>query len=794
MSRLQSQILTAPAGMDYTTQAETVDPTKCRLLCNYQVDRGGYIRATTRSVSQLPSPSAQPIDGMGYFYGAQITNNVTGAWLFTDLVMWVSGAFLWIGVPAANPLTDRITSVSFVEGGITNYIPGAQFKVGKRPRFFALMDEMVIVQDGGLVPLRYYAGPTYGSGLYQAGIPVPTSSGTYANLTVATSGTGLTGTWDYKLTFSDERGRRSSPTIALPITLTNQGTLATWDTGYAPGTYIGSHFFTAELYRNTQGAPSTFYQIQQITIGLATSGNFAVDNAADSTITSGALAPNPGENDPPNPASVGIVYKNHVVLNDVTNPNSVQISNLLSTTQYTSVPTTPLTATDGIRSNVGTDQGNIITGFAAFGSYLAVFKRRNTYYLTGDTIDTFVVQPMWDKGCIAPDSIVRCDDVILFLADDGIYETAYAGGDTLHKISKEIEDIVFKQATAFAATITAADREAASALYINRQYRITIGEWVFCYDFDRLGWAIEFYGSGVIPGDEGCPDVTVMAGSGFTVGLADAGQFGASVDSMADAPLTCGVSVSPTSIIVDSTAQSYNLTITASNSASIPYSSNVSWARVNGPSNGSGIATVGIDANEGGPRVGQLFICDQVIPVNQGEVAGGCSMTSLTPSSFSSVSASGAVESVRYVQANDDTIMTISDSAWVTIGSPVNDGFRTGTIALTVAANTGCSSRSAVVTVCDETVSISQLADTVALSPAGMSFSGAGTPTQTITVTDTGGNLVWNIVHDSWIIIDSATGVGSGTIVIHCADNTHQPLRSGSVSICGVSVTVGQSS
>lgn len=594
-------------------------------MVNLLNDRFGVLRNDVRLVNQLPTGAQGGIDGVGWYYKATVQNFTTGGIVdtSTDLILKIIGGYLSLAVPSPAPLQIPANDIIvFIAGGITGYAGIGQFFAGRRVRFAALESEVVMVQEGGNLPMRFYATPAavFGTGIYRAGIQPPVSTGTYANLVLATAGTGLTGTWEYKLTFEDERGRESSPSPGLSITLANQGTQATMHTVYAPPPdgYIGHNLVTANLYRNTQGAPDVFYKIASTsvpTVGTSkvfpalsyTYDNNAYDDAPDSAIISGDIAPSPGENDPPNPASVIAIWKNRVLLNDVTDSTTIQISNTLSTTQFTSVPTSPIVATDGARTDVGTDQGDPITAIADFGSYAAIFKRRATFFLSGNDLSDFLIQPVYDRGCIAPDSCVRCNNSVLFLSDDGVYAASYGGGDIVQKVSKEIEADLL--------SFSQVRREASIAWFIENTYFLSVYDTVFAYNFDVLAWT------------------TFNFGPGFSFDGANSGDFGSIVPALPPAPGSgvdaCSVTLSVTDIAAVVAGETDTVTITAGNSAAIGYTSDAVWVHLSGgPTNSSGTLTIEIDENTDAlSRTATIGICEEVLTITQegaGPPLGGC--------------------------------------------------------------------------------------------------------------------------------------------------------------------------
>lgn len=695
---------------------------RARRLINFQVDRSGLVRTNVSLRNQLPSNLPAPIDGVTWYYNAAVTNLFsTSAPFYTDLLIWVTNGFMHRGQPQPNPLLGPVLNDIFVPNGITGYTGFGPFFMGKRVRFFSLSDEVIAVQEGGLLPVRFYFSSTFGIGFWRAGIEPPTvyNGGTgNGNLQLRTSGTGLTGTWGYKLTFADERFRESSPTPVDNITLTNQGTRATINNIgiYTPPTsYGGSNLVYAYLYRNTIAAPDVFYQIARHTIGLTTPEDFvandfyananAFDNAPDSAIISGIIAPGPGENDPPLPASIGVIHQSRVFLNDINDANTLQISNLGSTTQFN--PIANIDRPDlGARFQIGTDQGNTITALVEFGSILAIFKRRGSYFLYGDNITDFVVRPVHERGCVAPDSAVRCDNVVCFLSDDGVYAAAYEGGDVVTKISKEIEaDLLLLSQSVF---------QAAVGWHVDNRYHLAVGDVIYVYDFDALGWTCYQFGSGSISLHNGIPDTSVTAGVGFSP-MGNSSLYGSIVpcgDGSAGGMIDCNVTVTPVVLSFEGTGGSANVSVAPANSAVTPYSSQVSWLSINGPVTGPGVAVIICEANtDCSMRTGTVMICSTVVTVMQARSGNClCMMVSLTPSTFN-IDHTAQQVTTAYVEVDATAITVTSLASWLHPEVPVPGVPFTGTIAIDVDANTTCADRSGMVQVCDKFVTVNQAAD-----------------------------------------------------------------------------------
>lgn len=821
MSRLPSQSIPASNGTDLTSDPVLMSLGRARALINWQIDRPGIVHNNISLVDQLTT--AYPtIDGIGYYYNAAITNIQNTLTIFSDLVMWAAGGFLFFGKPADNPITGRINPNSgiILQGsGITGYSQNVFF-IAKRVRFIAYGSELIMVQDGGLLPIRMYATDTFGSGLFRAGIEPPTNTGggpfqIPAMLLSAQSigGVGIgPGTWKYKLTFADERLRESSPTEATAITLlTGEGTKVQYRTDYFRDSnrigqgqdYGGSNLRYAYLYRNIQGVEDTFYQIARATIPqfpvnpvTFVNSDFYFnpvardyDDAPDNLITASAISPNPGENDPPDAASVGTVYRNHVVLNDVNDANTIQISNLSSTVQYALIPTSPLVATDGLRAGIGTDQGNVITAFEEFGSYLAIFKRRGCYFLSGNNLTDFNVQPMHTRGCIAPDSCVRCDNVVMFLSEDGVYAASYQGGEVVQKISKEIEAELLDHLLTF--------RENAVGWFFDNSYHLAVEATIYVYNFDAQGWTTYVFGSGQVfgPGEfgfgEGVPPTNITSNVGFNlIGSGSAAAYGAFVPNdgncgggNGDGDGACDLTVIPTSISATAGGGSFPVTILAQNDARIGYGASDAWLSVSGPSSGSGTATVIVAPNTACmPRSSLVTICDKQVTVTQAQLSSGCCSVTVTPTSIST-DFNGGSYTLNITLLNPEIPSASADKPWIHVGPYTVVDSTHGTILVTIDQNNDCDDRNGNVMVCSTEIPVNQGGNPddcpcdVTLSPSSATFAYPfnGTVNFAVIATNTATNTPISTDVPGRIINILAPLSGSGPASFDCDSTNSTP-------------------
>lgn len=491
----------APTGYD-TNDSSSLPLTVAQSLVNFLADRQNTIRGQIANVNVL-TPSGVPSGG-SYYYGANVLTG-TGIGGNTQSILQPNAAGDRLLLLIAGSLYSYAYT-SLPASAATQYQPtyppafqsaqlvSTSFISGNRIRTCQYKGELVICQDGNtFLSYRYSITANTTSGSVPAGavneLGFPTPNALTAVLHTPSGGfVPKVGVIQYSYTEVDNLGRESSPQIPF-ITLdfvANPTKDALLSIASAAGGTVSFNF-----YATTAGS-SILHLIHNAT----NTGAFPVtweDDATDTVVQTGQVGPNIGENDEPNPASICCIHKDHLLLNDLTNPVQLQISNEGSITQFNSQgpnPTNPI-PTDGLRLIVGTDQGDIITGIASLGSLAIVAKRKSMYVLYGSSQTDFQILPIETaagKGCVAPDSFIRVDDSILFLSADGVY---LLQGATPTKISKPIE----AQLQAFMTNTTGeAQYYTAVAGYAQREYTLCIGTTILIYNLDTQAWRQDAFG------------------------------------------------------------------------------------------------------------------------------------------------------------------------------------------------------------------------------------------------------------------------------------------------------------
>lgn len=382
---------------------------------------------------------------------------------------------------------------SYVFGGsAANGLETAQFSSGE-----------LIISIAGLL-YRYYV-TLDGLGtetIYQVGLGTPGAP----TLAATTGGSMTTGqTYEYLVTYQDEFSRDSSPSASASVSLTNPFPPPAYNAvtiTQNAGPYLSGGGETYwSIYRRNPGA-TAFTLVTTLPLGTTS----YTDTYADSAIAANATAPTSGENDPPGvlgPAYRGLsnimtVWKDRLVLNDLNAPNMIQVSNVGSPTQFSSLPL-PTNLTDGLRTPIGGKGQNEVTGMASLGSLLAIFGREATDLLYGDDISSFALRNTLDRGCQNPRSVQRCENDIRFLSDDGIYAIGYENGYTVVKVSQDIDDLFLGFHKMAAVEVTDTDRTASiqvsnalfqnvTSFYSENRYYLSFGNRTLVQDIQSAGW------------------------------------------------------------------------------------------------------------------------------------------------------------------------------------------------------------------------------------------------------------------------------------------------------------------
>jgi hypothetical protein len=428
----------------------------------------------------------------GFAYVGETTQNTFG--LFTNGItpqyqFIVDGGTILAttGVPATWTLSQigAFSDYTFTNGDKVTITSGTNVTTGTYQIIAKISDDAVVLSTSPLTG----SSPGYNIialpvGNYKTGNAAYTSGGTVVPYN-------KDGVVQYSMTFVDAFGRESD--LSTPVSVDYVGGLI--DGVPVSNPLIADASITATGLNNagasgavvsaniyaTAGNGTVFYLIANLPY-TGTGDPTYQDNLTDLQVQTGTVAAYFGENAPPLPASLIGTDNGRIFLNATTAQGVIQISNQNSPTQFA---VTPSLQTDGETIALTSDQGNTLAGFATFGSMFAILLRRGMYVIQGTDYTTWYVTKIHDRGCIAPDSVLRCDNHVCWLSDDGVYVGSYIYRFQLEKFSKPIE----ADLQAYNATTTGRQAmENSVAAFVNNTYMLAIGNIIYCYDFDTQGW------------------------------------------------------------------------------------------------------------------------------------------------------------------------------------------------------------------------------------------------------------------------------------------------------------------
>lgn len=252
----------------------------------------------------------------------------------------------------------------------------------------------------------------------------------------------------------------------------------------------------------------------------------------------------------------------------------------------------------------------------------------------------------------------------------------------------------------------------------------------------------------------------------------------------------CTFSVDPASVSIGAAGIVDTIAVTASAGCSWTATSSApSWITVDSPAGGTGTGTVTFRVapnSSTAVRSGTITVAGRLVWISQ---AGTCAY-SLSP--FSVSLSSGTGTTTVYVFTGSGCSWTaVSDTPWITVASGQN-GTGGGVVSLSVAVNTGTTSRSGTATIAGQTFTVNQSACSYSLSPAAVSL-GSGNVSSNAFIT-TGAGCTWSATKDaSWITFPGASsGSGTSWLTYTLATNTSNSPRTGTITVAGRTLAVTQ--
>jgi hypothetical protein len=505
MARNERQMLPAPCGMlsnyDYTLIPEH----QSVLLDNFLPARNGRLYSFPQ-LTNVCSPA--------YFNDRKLPFNITqvALWRSTSsptndcLVLFDDSAGVWQGAIVYNyGLNAQYESPTYQISNV-RYLGQLPTPVDyySRIRTTQFQQDLIITRAEGMTPYRVSTDDTTGNmanmWLFQCGLPSGSLSSTVSQVNVGTGGIVATGTYGYQIVFTDEKGRQSSPSAyqTAQVTVANSNLKVFLNVPLQiTGADNGIRGYI--LYRSLVNQPAgPYYYASAGTVASNYTGAYQlgiVDSVPETSLNQAQIAPQPGQNDAPQQSTMVTVWKSRVVMDVYRSRNSIQISNQNTGVQWASTgsPTDPADITFGTSIILGGDGGDAVAGLCALGDILGIWRRFTFWQVGGEDITSFISRPVHQIGCTSADSVVRCDNVIVWMSESGVYELSFQDGFSLHKLSKGIDD-QFLGMTHMNSQIngptgydsfldTEAVKSICSAVYWQNRYILNFGPYQYIYDF-----------------------------------------------------------------------------------------------------------------------------------------------------------------------------------------------------------------------------------------------------------------------------------------------------------------------
>jgi hypothetical protein len=249
---------------------------------------------------------------------------------------------------------------------------------------------------------------------------------------------------------------------------------------------------------------------------------------------------------------------------------------------------------------------------------------------------------------------------------------------------------------------------------------------------------------------------------------------------------SCTYSLSPTGQSMTAAGGTGSVGVTALTGCAWTAVSNATWLTVTSGASGSGNGTVAFSAaanSATSPRTGTLTIGGVTFTLDE---AANC--TFLLSGSTQVMAAQGGTGSVTVSTKTGCAWTATSNSSWLTVTSGAS-GSGSGTVTFSATANTGTATRSAIITIGGQTLTVNQPPCSYFVTPLTVN-AGASATTGTITVNTTAGCGWTTSGSVSWLTLTgSASASGSATYTLTA--NT-AAARTAKVVVAGQQVTINQ--
>lgn len=190
------------------------------------------------------------------------------------------------------------------------------------------------------------------------------------------------------------------------------------------------------------------------------------------------------------------------------------------------------------------------------------------------------------------------------------------------------------------------------------------------------------------------------------------------------------------------------------------------------------------------------FSVESAVPLNTTTTPPvvACNYT-ISPLTKSDVSASGETgNSIAITTDASCSWNATSNANWIVLSSASGKG--NAQVGYSIAANTSTTSRTGVVSIAGQNITVTQigvLPCTYTASPSQVNVVAAGQTNLPANITTTPSNCTWTASSDaSWITLGSTTGQGGSTLNYNVASNTTSSVRTGTINLSGQIITVTQ--
>lgn len=267
------------------------------------------------------------------------------------------------------------------------------------------------------------------------------------------------------------------------------------------------------------------------------------------------------------------------------------------------------------------------------------------------------------------------------------------------------------------------------------------------------------------------------------------------------APTACSYPLSPTTQQVAASGATISVMVNAGNGCTWSATSDAAWLPITANATATGFQYVILTAaanTTGSARTATVTVQGQTATVTQPAAAVPPPTTCSYPLSpaTQSVAAGGGSATVMVNAGGGCAWTASSDSGWLRIISGGGgNGF--GYIVMTADPNTQGSTRTAVISVAGQWVTVTQASTTappttcsVTVNPTSLSLDKVGTSASL--AVSAAANCAWNATStSSWLVITAQTGAGNGWISYRVSANSGG-ARVGTINVGGVTVVVSQ--